>query len=101
MKMTPEVAEITPYILRVYALSFLPLAINTFATYYLQSVTDSKMANVISLSRGLVLNAALLYPLPLFMGGNGIWWAVFFTEAVTTAISVVYLSIQYKKYKCS
>lgn len=99
MKMTPEVAQITPYILRVYSLSFVPLAVNTFATYYLQSVTHSRMASVISLSRGLVLNAAFLYIFPAFMGGNGIWWAVFFTEAITTVISAVYLLIQYKKYK--
>lgn len=97
MKMTPEVAEITPYILRVYALSFVPLAINTFATYYLQSVSCSKMATVISLLRGLVLNAIFLYLFPALFGGNGIWWAVFFTEAVTAAISVVYLLIQYNK----
>lgn len=99
MKMTPEVTEITPYILRVYSLSFVPLAINTFATYYLQSVTQSKMATVISLSRGLVLNGIFLYLFPIFMGGNGIWWAVFFAEAVTTVISVVYLRIQYRIYK--
>lgn len=99
MKMTPEVAEITPYILRVYSLSFVPLAINTFATYYLQSVTDSKMATVVSLSRGLVLNAAFLYLFPIIMGGNGIWWAVFYTEAVTTVISVIYLLAKYRKYQ--
>ncbi len=101
MKMTPEVTEITPYILRVYSLSFVPLAINTFATYYLQSVTHSKMATVISLSRGLVLNGIFLYIFPVFMGGNGIWWSIFFTEAITTVISVVYLFIQYKNFRHS
>lgn len=99
MKMTPEVEEITPYILRVYSLSFVPLAINTFATYYLQSVTDSRMATVVSLSRGLVLNGIFLYLFPAIMGGNGIWWAVFYTEAVTTVISIIYLLIKYRNYK--
>ena len=101
MKMTPEVEEITPYILRVYSLSFVPLAINTFATCYLQSVTLSRMASTVSLSRGLVLNALFLYVFPLFLGGNGIWWAVFFTEAVTTFISIAYLLVNYKKFKAS
>ena len=98
MKMTPEVAEITPYILRVYSLSFVPLALNTFATYYLQSVTLSRMASVISTARGLVLNGLFLYIFPLFMGGNGIWWAVFFAEAATAVISVTYLLIQHKNF---
>lgn len=99
MKMTPEVAEITPYILRVYSLSFAPLALNTFATCYLQSVNRERMASVISLSRGLVLNGIFLYVFPAFMGGNGIWWAFFFTEAVTCIFSAAYLLIHYRKFR--
>ncbi len=99
MKMTPEVEEITPYILRVYALSFVPLAVNTFATYYLQCVNHSKSASVISLSRGLIVSAITLCVFPLIMGGNGIWWSVFFTEAVTAAMSAAFLLIEHKKSK--
>jgi Na+-driven multidrug efflux pump len=99
MKMTPEVAEITPYILRVYSLSFVPLAVNTFATCYLQSVAHSRMASVISLSRGLILYAAFLYIFPAVIGGNGIWWAVFFNEGVTCVLSVIFLLVEYGKFR--
>lgn len=96
MKMTPDVEEVTPYILRVYALSFVPLAINTFVTYYLQSVTKAKQATVISVMRGLIINCILLFLLPAIMGGNGIWWAIFFAEFVTTVISIIYMFIMKK-----
>ena len=99
MKMTPEVEEVTPFILRVYALSFLPLAINTFVTYFLQSVTQAKMATLVSLSRGLVLNGAFLYLFPLLVGGNGVWWAIFFAELVTAFISILYLYRLYGRYQ--
>ena len=99
MKMTPEVEEVTPFILRVYALSFLPLAINTFVTYFLQSVTQAKMATLVSLSRGLVLNGAFLYLFPLLVGGNGVWWAIFFSELVTAFISILYLYRLYGRYQ--
>ncbi len=99
MKMTPEVTEVTPYILRVYALSFIPLGVNTFATYYLQSVTQAKMATVISLSRGLVLNGIFLFLFPIIVGGNGVWWAIFFAEMLTTVICIFYLIGQYGRYK--
>lgn len=99
MKMTPEVAEVTPYILRVYALSFTPLAVNTFTTYYLQSITKAKMASLVSLLRGLILNGVFLYLFPLFAGGNGVWWAIFFAEFGTTVICVVYLLRLYERYK--
>jgi len=99
MKMTPEVTEVTPYILRVYALSFIPLAVNTFATYYLQSIDCSQMATVISLLRGLVINGIFLYIFPLIGGGNGIWWAIFSAEMIVAILSILYLLIQYGRYK--
>jgi len=99
MKMTPKVEEVTPHILRVYALSFAPLAVNTFITYYLQSITKAKMASLVSLLRGLILNGAFLYLFPLFTGGNGVWWAIFFAEFVTTVICVLYMLRLYERYK--
>lgn len=99
MKMTPEVTEVTPYILRVYALSFIPLAVNTFATYYLQSIDCSQMATAISLLRGLVINGAFLYIFPLIVGGNDIWWAIFLAEMIVMILSVLYLFMQYGAYK--
>ena len=99
MKMTPKVAEVTPYILRVYALSFIPLAINTFATYYLQAIDCSQMATTISISKGLVVNAILLYLFSLFLGGDGVWWAIFWAEMLTAVLSIVYINKKYKEYK--
>lgn len=97
MKMTPEVEEVTPFIVRVFSLSFAPLAVNTFVTYFLQSVTQSKPANVVSLARGLVFNCILLFVIPLIMGGNGIWWAIFLAEAGATVVSAVYMLRLVKK----
>lgn len=88
MKLTPEVAEITPYILRVYCISFLPLAVNMFCIYYLQAVMRAKTAAVVSLLRGIVINGCLLFIFPLIFGGNGIWWAVLVSETVTMATAV-------------
>ena len=99
MKMTPKVAEGTPYILRVYALSFIPLTINTFSTYYLQAIDCSQMATTISISRGLVVNAILLYLFSLFLGGDGVWWAIFWAEMLTAVLSIVYINKKYKEYK--
>lgn len=90
MKVTPEVAEIAPYILRVYSISFLPLAVNMFVMAYLQSVGKANAATVISLLRGITLNVALLYILPLFMKGDGIWWAITIAESVAAVVAVIY-----------
>jgi len=99
MKVTPEVAEIAPYIIRVYAIAFMPMAVNLFATAYLQSVSKANKATVVSMLRGLVLSSILLYILPVFMGGNGIWWAVTLAEVLAAVVALWYLLPELKGIK--
>ena len=97
MKVTPEVAEIAPYIIRVYAIAFMPMAVNLFATAYLQSVSKANKATVVSMLRGLVLSSILLYILPVFMGGDGIWWAVTLAEVFAAVVALWYLAPELRK----
>lgn len=99
MKETPEVVEIAPFIIRVYAISFLPMSINMFSTAYLQSVTKAVSSTVISLLRGLILTSILLYVMPLFLGSSGIWWAVTIAESLTAAVAVICMIPWFKKDK--
>lgn len=97
--MTPEITEMAPYILRVYCASYLPMAINVFMVFYLQSVGQRHKATIISLSRGLVTSSALLLLFPIFFGGDGIWWAVLAAEIITLIISVIFTLITKKALK--
>ncbi len=99
MKVTPEVAEIAPYILRVYSISFLPLAINMFVMAYLQSVNKASAATTISLLRGITINVALLYVLPLIMQGDGIWWAITIAEGITAIVAIGFMIKSYKSFE--
>ena len=94
IKETPEVIQVAPYIIRVYSFSFLPMAINIFAISYLQSITKAVPAMVISLLRGLVLTSVLLYVLPLFFGGNGIWWAVSIAESISAVVGLACVNLR-------
>lgn len=91
MQTTPEIIEITPGIFRVYSLSFLLLGINTFLILYLQAVLYTKMSIIVSVLRSLVLNLALIYILPIFMGGAGIWWAVVIAEGAVSVLALIYV----------
>jgi len=91
MKVTPGVAEIAPYIIRVYAISYLPMAISLFITAYLQSVGRANSATLVSMLRGIILSAILLYVLPLLMGGSGIWWAVTIAESGAAIVGMTYM----------
>lgn len=99
MQMTPEVIEVTPYIMRVFSLSYIPQAVCVFCVFYLQSIVHAKKATVISLLRGVILNGAFLMIFPVFFGGNSIWWAIFMAEFVTMLVAVVYMVRIYREHK--
>ena len=96
MKPTAEVEQIAPYIIRVSALSYLPMAINMFVMAYLQSVTKANRATLISFLRGMILPVILIYAMPLIMNGNGIWWAITSAEAVTALLAVMLIASELK-----
>lgn len=100
IKTTPEVMEIAPFILRTYAISFLPLGISTFLSVYLQSIMCSKPATIIAVMRGIVVNCALLYLLPLILDAAGIWIAFAVAEIIVAAVALCYIfKIKEKKHE--
>ncbi len=99
MKMTPDAEIITPYIMRVFSLAYIPQGAAVFAGYYLQSVDLPKKATLISLLRGIILICPFLVIFPLVWGGNGIWWAIFTAEMLTGAVSAVFMYRAYSNGK--
>lgn len=87
VKSTPEVLKAAPSIMRIYFISFLFMGINIWATFYFQSVMHTRTSTVLTLLRGVFISAALLYLLPLFLGLNGVWWAMVLTEGIVTVIT--------------
>lgn len=86
---TPEVLEAAPGIMRIYFLSFLFMGVNIWAVFYFQSIMQTTISTVLTVLRGVVISALLLYLLPLWMGINGVWWAMVLTEAAVTGITLV------------
>ena len=86
---TPEMLEAAPGIMRIYFLSFLFMGVNIWAVFYFQSIMQTTISTVLTVLRGVVISALLLYLLPLWMGINGVWWAMVLTEALVTGITLV------------
>ena len=84
---TPEVLAAAPEIMRTYFLSFLFMGINIWATFYFQSVMRTRTSTVLTALRGIVISGVLLYLLPLWMGIDGVWWAMVLTEAIVAVIT--------------
>ena len=94
MAPTQEILEMTPAIIRTYALSFLLLPVNIFSTYYFQAIMRPKMAFIVSEARGLVISGALILGLPALAGADSLWSAIPITELLV----VIYAAGALRKY---
>ena len=91
MKPTDSVLAVAPGIVRTYALAFVFLPFNVFATYYFQATLKPRVSFAISISRGLLVSGAPILVLPCLFGGKALWWAIPLAEAAVAAYAVVSL----------
>lgn len=97
MDTTESVMRIGPYIVIIYALSFLLMAVNINIVFFLQSVLLAFPALLFSLSRGIAVSGLLLFILPLFMSMDGILWAMVLAEVITFIVAMPYTLYARKK----
>lgn len=94
-----ELHEMTTNGFKLYALAFLVMGFNIYASAFYTALNNGIISAVISFSRTLVFQVACVLILPIFWGINGIWIAIFVSELMTLIISLAFLIITRKKYK--
>lgn len=77
--------------LPVFALSFIPMALNLVYTSLLYSTKRTKQSDIIAICRGIVIKAIAIFCIPIIFGSNTIWEAPLVAEMITFAIAVVLL----------
>lgn len=80
--------------IRLYGLSLVIGSINIILLTYFMSTKKTRTAIVLAALRGLVLNTALIFTMPVLLGMNGLWLALFFVEC---AVAVIGLSMKHKE----
>lgn len=76
----------------IYALCFVPCAINIVAVMYFQSIEQSGIAMIITIMRGFLFLGLAYWILPIYYGSDGIWLAVPAGEAIT-CIAVFFIAL--------
>lgn len=89
MDATDSVLAIAPGIMRKYGIGYLFVPFTLFATYYFQSILKARVSLGISLSRGLIVGAVMLYILPIFFGADSIWFATPIAEIAVAFVTVL------------
>lgn len=73
--------------LPVFSLSFIPMALNLIYTAFLFSTKRTGAADVIAISRGIVVKALAVFSIPMIWGSSAVWIAPFVTEIITLAVA--------------
>ena len=73
----------------VFALSFIPMALNLVYTSLLYSTKRTKQSDIIAICRGIVIKAIAIFCIPVIFGSKTIWAAPLVAEMITFTIAVI------------
>ena len=86
-----ELLALTSRAFRLYALSFLIMGFNVYASSFFTALGDGVTSALISFLRTLVFQVIAILLLPLLLGIDGIWLAVTAAELAALAVSAAML----------
>ena len=90
--------ETTVRAFSIYALSFLIVGFNIYASAFFTALNDGLISALISFARSLVFQVTAVLVLPLFLETDGVWGAVIAAEVLAFVLSIVCLGRNRKKY---
>ena len=94
----PELLALTSRAFRLYALSFVILGFNVYASSFFTALGDGVTSALISFLRTLVFQIAAVLILPAILGIDGIWLAVTAAELAALAVSAAMFVIKDKVF---
>ena len=90
--------DLTCHAFRVFAYSFLLAGFNIFASSFFTALNNGAVSAAISFLRTLIFQTASVLLLPLVLGVDGVWWAIFAAEVFASLISVAFLFAKRERY---
>ncbi len=90
--------ELTRHAFKLFAYSFLLAGFNIFASSFFTALNNGAVSAAISFMRTLIFQTSSVLILPIFLGVDGIWWAITVAEAFAFILSLAFLFAKRKKY---
>lgn len=94
-----ELYTLTHHAFRLFAFSFLFSGFNIYTSSFFTALNNGGISAAISFLRTLVFQTVSVLILPLFLGVDGIWWAITAAEIFACIISTTFLFAKRKKYQ--
>ena len=89
---------LTCHAFRLFSYAFLFAGFNIFASSFFTALGNGLISAAISFLRTLVFQTSSVILLPLFLGVDGIWYAITAAEIFATLISIIFLLAKRRKY---
>ena len=89
---------LTTEAIRLYALSFFVCGFNYFAASFFAALNNGAVSGVLSLTRTLVFQLAMVFVLPMLIGTGGIWLSVLVAEILSVIVAFLFTLKNRKKY---
>lgn len=93
-----ELYELTRHAFRLFAYSFLLTGFNIFTSSFFTALNNGAVSAAISFMRTLIFQTSSVLILPIFLGVDGIWWAITVAEFFAFILSLIFLFAKRKKY---
>ena len=93
-----ELYELTRHAFSLFAYSFLLAGFNIFTSSFFTALNNGAVSAAISFMRTLIFQTSSVLILPIFLGMDGIWWAITVAEVFAFILSLIFLFAKREKY---
>lgn len=93
-----ELFALTVKAFRMFSFAFIFSGIAIYSSGFFTALNNGLVSAILSFLRALVFQVAFVFLLPYLFGVNGIWWAMFATEASAFIVAVIFFIAFRKKY---
>lgn len=93
-----ELYELTRHAFSLFAYSFLLAGFNIFTSSFFTALNNGAVSAAISFMRTLIFQTSSVLILPIFLGVDGIWWAITVAEVFAFILSLIFLFSKREKY---
>lgn len=93
-----ELYELTRHAFSLFAYSFLLAGFNIFTSSFFTALNNGAVSAAISFMRTLIFQTSSVLILPIFLGVDGIWWAITVAEVFAFFLSLIFLFAKREKY---
>ncbi|MCI8623487.1 MAG: MATE family efflux transporter [Provencibacterium sp.] len=94
-----ELLALTSHAFRLFSFSFFLAGFNIFASSFFTALNNGVVSAFISFLRTLVFQTSSVLILPIFLGLDGIWWAITVAEALACVVSLIFLFVKRTEYQ--